>query len=362
MEVYDKDFARDKIRALTEIFPRYHLGDAFHANPNGTLEDLVQWVLKNENKLEIRRPRKLKLNYGFSDSVLSDSPTEPDSTLEEEENIWDDILHLKFFRFLWSKFITVFRWFHGTQLSIKTTCLVCYEEKPFDLMISCAAGSHNFCRSCIRHQATSVAESAPLSKCGRGMQCMQTDCSSFIDFAKVRCLVTRKTRKRVDNRLFDENMARAGVLVERCRNCNFAVELLVPKEANKVLHCPMCKEKHCRFCEQKWDDEHFGVSCQERFKKIDGMKRDRMMELTINEAVVRKCHKCNLQFTKYDGCNKITCRCGAIQCYICKEKDVQYNHYCKNNGCSCKMCHLWEKHDEIHNREINQIKKTINKQ
>ena len=34
-----------------------------------------------------------------------------------------------------------------------------------------------------------------------------------------------------------------------------------------------------------------------------------------------------LQFLKEEGCNKITCPCKATMCYICRAKNVDYNHF-----------------------------------
>ena len=33
------------------------------------------------------------------------------------------------------------------------------------------------------------------------------------------------------------------------------------------------------------------------------------------------------QFFKEEGCNKMTCTCGAQMCYICKAEGVEYSHF-----------------------------------
>lgn len=66
-------------------------------------------------------------------------------------------------------------------------------------------------------------------------------------------------------------------------------------------------------------------------------------------AVIRRCHKCQLPMLKEEGCNKLTCRCGATLCYLCRAPNINYEHFCRHPldpGQACKQCSaclLWEK-------------------
>ena len=62
----------------------------------------------------------------------------------------------------------------------------------------------------------------------------------------------------------------------------------------------------------------------QREKKLTPAK---IIEEAMSEAMVRKCNKCGLRFVKLDGCNKITCRCGNTQCFVCSKDVVGYNHF-----------------------------------
>jgi E3 ubiquitin-protein ligase RNF216 len=47
----------------------------------------------------------------------------------------------------------------------------------------------------------------------------------------------------------------------------------------------------------------------------------------MSAAFIQKCNKCFKPFVKADGCNKMTCSCGNLQCYICGENIKDYTHF-----------------------------------
>ncbi|KAI0241054.1 hypothetical protein L0F63_006850 [Massospora cicadina] len=106
-----------------------------------------------------------------------------------------------------------------------------------------------------------------------------------------------------------------------------------------MLQCqsPDCGKLSCRLCFQQCLPSH---RCLENERDALRLK----VEQAMADAVKRTCPECNLSFTKYDGCNKMTCRCGYIMCYLCRQgiKDISYAHFCEhfryNPGEACNQC------------------------
>uniref|UniRef100_A0A914LQ80 RING-type domain-containing protein n=1 Tax=Meloidogyne incognita TaxID=6306 RepID=A0A914LQ80_MELIC len=167
-----------------------------------------------------------------------------------------------------------------------------------------------------------------MAKGGIGLRCMATGCDNPILYSEIRMFISEDVQKKLDERILQESIGMASIdKLERCKKCNFAIQMEVDKQINKFFDCLSCKTKFCRTCERDWDDKHVGLSCEE-MDKNDKDKKEREIEKKLNEAIVRKCPRCGIGFVKVSGCNKMTCRCGMTQCYICRESGIQYAHFC----------------------------------
>ncbi len=79
----------------------------------------------------------------------------------------------------------------------------------------------------------------------------------------------------------------------------------------------------CRLC---GDEAHIPFECSEVGKDTKTARR-LLIEDKMTEALLRKCNTCSKRFYKTDGCNKMTCVCGASQCYLCGKSVVSYDHF-----------------------------------
>lgn len=131
-----------------------------------------------------------------------------------------------------------------------------------------------------------------------------------------------------------EEVKAAGIEdLEMCPFCDFAT---IPAEADKIFRClnPECMKESCRQCKEP---SHIPLKCDE-VEKDEDVKRRTYLENKMSEALLKKCYKCGKRYIKSDGCNKITCTCGAMQCYVCGEPVSGYQHF---NGQGGDKYHLY---------------------
>lgn len=118
--------------------------------------------------------------------------------------------------------------------------------------------------------------------------------------------------------------------------------LYVSKRRPRRFLCrsPSCALPSCLSCGKVWCDPHI---CYESA----ALSLRTTIECARTGALKRTCPECKLGFIKESGCNKLTCRCGYIMCYICRQAlgrfsgGKAYNHFCQHfrpDGGKCREC------------------------
>ena len=95
-------------------------------------------------------------------------------------------------------------------------------------------------------------------------------------------------------------------------DCKFAFVL---SEATTELNCPLCNAHYCLKCKAP---AHMGKPCQK--SDTDENKMDDAFYELAKGQKFKQCPKCAFWVERSQGCNHMTCRCGASFCYECGGK------------------------------------------
>ena len=238
------------------------------------------------------------------------------------------------------------------EAGIECTC--CFGKVEFESMAQCAEG-HLICTTCL----VSYAREAAFGSGSSDLSCTVDDCRSQFPTSELhRCLPTDVLEKLEEQSMeADLRMANIDNLC-RCPRCNYAI-ILSPKV--KVWKCMKCGMETCRMCQVEWK-EHVGLSCEEIETKDETALR-KQYEEKMTAAKIRKCHSCRAEFMKEGGCNRMHCRCGATMCYICRQPDIGYSHFCQHpldpgQGCTkCSACSLFSDPKKDEDRVVAELDK-----
>jgi len=225
-------------------------------------------------------------------------------------------------------------------------CGCCFCETPLPELVQCSEG-HVFCRDCLAAYAREKVFGGGRAR----LACMCTDgppCRGRFVESQLRAALPPEQMAKLEETAAAEAARSAALDLLRCPECGVPHEK--PSGGRRVAVCPQrdCGYESCVACR---GPAHGEDPCPSRKRGRDGgdaedAKRLRVEE-ALTEAKVRTCPACGAKFFKSDGCNKMTCACGAWSCYVCRApipKDVGYKHFCQTPHCDhskCGKCRLY---------------------
>lgn len=112
--------------------------------------------------------------------------------------------------------------------------------------------------------------------------------------------------------------------------------------------------RYCTMCHRV---SHGQKTCEE-VKAEEGILKNPVHRAheKMSAATIRRCPTCFVNYSKLDGCNKMTCKspgCNTLSCYLCQVKIEGYSHFCSHKRtsekpCPCgKTCELWTSTDKM---------------
>ncbi|XP_021078374.1 E3 ubiquitin-protein ligase RNF216 isoform X2 [Mus pahari] len=235
-------------------------------------------------------------------------------------------------------------------------CRCCYGEFPFEELTQCA-DAHLFCKECLIRYAQEAVFGSGKSE----LSCMEGSCTCSFPTSELEKVLPQTILYKYYERKAEEEVAAAYAdELVRCPSCSFPA--LLDSDVNR-FSCPnpRCRKETCRKCQGLWKD-HNGLTCEELAEK-DDIKYRTSIEEKMTAARIRKCHKCGTGLIKSEGCNRMSCRCGAQMCYLCRVSINGYDHFCQHPRSpgapcqECSRCSLWTDPTEDDEKLIEEIQK-----
>eukprot|EP00038_Savillea_parva_P001710 m.106657 g.106657 ORF g.106657 m.106657 type:complete len:627 (-) comp10598_c0_seq1:131-2011(-) len=229
-------------------------------------------------------------------------------------------------------------------------CACCMDEFPWTDAVPCPVG-HLFCKSCV----ASVVERAAFDIGSTVVKCFDTsECGAVFPVATLRKVLPADLYEQLINRQQDEALkSMENIFQCPTPDCGNAVCVEDP-ENFKYFACSKCTKTTCAKCKKPWKD-HTGKTCEEVEDDTNVSARQRVEE-AMTKAMLRPCASCGLPMQKEKNtCNKMTCRCGTLTCYLCLKNisgNKPYEHFCPHprdpgKKCKkCKKCDLWPDPDD----------------
>uniref|UniRef100_A0A914XWZ4 RING-type domain-containing protein n=1 Tax=Panagrolaimus superbus TaxID=310955 RepID=A0A914XWZ4_9BILA len=231
-------------------------------------------------------------------------------------------------------------------------CLICYTKFYEDEgALACSAPpeletsnenavKHLICVTCIRGYAHNSIFDGQVAHGGSGLKCVTGECENVLLLSDFEHYLADEDYIPLKTRLQEQCLLDAGLAdLVTCPECSYKIIV----EESLIFYTCNCGRIQCRNCPRIYDEQHQNKTCEQMAQLELQQASMRRIEPQMSEIMIRKCHRCNLNFVKSHGCNKMTCRCKATQCYLCRQPDIDYNHFC-NCGSSarthgaCRVC------------------------
>ncbi|KAF8549795.1 hypothetical protein OG21DRAFT_543542 [Imleria badia] len=192
------------------------------------------------------------------------------------------------------------------------TCPICYDDVTSPHQLGCG---HVYCTACLRHYISSSLESAQLP-----LTCLgdETHCHVPIPIPTIQHFLPPASFNRLLEAAVDSYISKHPEEFKFCKtpDCGQIYRSVRPGESAKSLRCPSCFAAVCNACD---DDAHDGMTCAESKVHRDPAEQDRLNDAWIASqgGRVKKCPRCSVIIEKTEGCNHMSCRCGAHICWRC---------------------------------------------
>ncbi|KZP26858.1 hypothetical protein FIBSPDRAFT_781676 [Athelia psychrophila] len=185
-------------------------------------------------------------------------------------------------------------------------CPICYDAVTLPIKLGCG---HTYCSACIRHFLTS-ASTFPLVCMGD-----EDKCHAPIPIPVVQRFLPIQQFTHLLETAFIAHIDRHPQDFKYCTtpDCRQVYRCTISDTAS-IVHCPSCLSSVCSVCHE---EAHEGMTCAERKLNNDPEEQERLNDELATQSGFKKCPQCAVWIEKTEGCNHMTCKCGAHICWVC---------------------------------------------
>ena len=189
----------------------------------------------------------------------------------------------------------------------KETCPICTDEISCPEQLGCG---HSYCSGCLQH----YLESAPHTKIFP-LACMGDEgaCRVPISIPEIRRFLQPQVFQALVEVAFRSYLDQHSQELKFCTTPDCQQIYRHSPNGTRTLQCPSCFSTICSACDE---EAHEGMTCQERRLHKDPAEQDRLFNVWANQHG-KQCPECKRMIEKSEGCNHMTCPCGAHFCWQC---------------------------------------------
>ncbi|KAG6840137.1 hypothetical protein C0991_008601 [Blastosporella zonata] len=184
-------------------------------------------------------------------------------------------------------------------------CPICYDAVSNPAVLGC---KHVYCTACIRHYLTSASETKifPLACMGD-----EAKCKVPISIPIIQRFLIPQQYEHLVNVAFSVHLDRHPQDFRYCTTPDCTQ--IYRANTRMMLKCPSCFAEVCSSCHE---EAHEGMSCEDR-QNQKVQQEEQLNNQWATSHGVKRCPSCTVYIEKIEGCNHMTCRCGAHICWIC---------------------------------------------
>jgi hypothetical protein len=186
-------------------------------------------------------------------------------------------------------------------------CPICYDTVSHPESLGCG---HTYCTACLRHYLTSAPDTKkfPLVCIGN-----EATCDIPISIPMIKKFLTEQRFNHLIEVAFLSYLDKHPQELKYCTTPDCS-QIYQSNSTKAVLQCPSCFSTICPSCHE---EAHEGMTCNERKLHSNPAEQERLTNEWAALNGVKKCPTCSVWLEKTEGCNHMSCKCGAHICWRC---------------------------------------------